>query len=180
MRAIKPSQLGRASLSSKLSKLEYAKASQGCVLALLGVVMWSISNSQPAWYGNEVGPGLMAQLLAKAIIGLGAIWAVWCVIAEPNSEITSQKEPSCSTQPDANRFSASALLGSVLLFALTLPVFGLAAAAGIAAGLAAFGAGERRTISILMTVVGLMTMAALIGILLLPPSILLWPIFLGE
>jgi hypothetical protein len=73
------------------------------------------------------------------------------------------------------RHSAPALLGAVLAFALGVPVLGLVLSAGLAAGLAAWGAGERTPLALAVTVLGLMALVALVGVALLPPTAPLWP-----
>jgi hypothetical protein len=73
------------------------------------------------------------------------------------------------------RASAPALLGAVLAFALSLPFLGLVLAAGLAAGLAAWGAGERSARALTVTAGGLMALVVLVGTVLLPPTAPLWP-----
>ncbi len=66
-------------------------------------------------------------------------------------------------------------MGAVLAFCLVLPLAGLVLSAGVAAALAAWGAGERAWRGLGVTVVALMTLVAAIGHLLLPPTAPLWP-----
>ena len=105
--------------------------------------MWVLAQGQPAWLGGHVGPGLMAQLLAMGVIGLGAAWAVLCARA-PAAE-APPPSAGCGGETGGPApglsLSAPALLGAVLVFALSLPVLGLILAAGLSAGLAAWGAG---------------------------------------
>ena len=147
----------------------------GLALCALGGAMWVLAQGQPAWLGGHVGPGLMAQLLAMGVIGLGATWAVFCA-RRPDPE-TASAGCGGEAEPPAPglRHSALALLGAVLAFALSLPLIGLVLAAGLAAGLAAWGAGERTARALALTVAGLMALVGLVGVLLLPPTAPLWP-----
>jgi hypothetical protein len=147
----------------------------GLALCALGGGMWVLAQGQPAWLGGHVGPGLMAQLLAMGVIGLGAVWAVICA-RRPDAETPSAGCGSeTGTSAPSLRHSAPALLGAVLAFALSLPFFGLVLAAGLAAGLAAWGAGERTARALALTVAGLMALVAVVGVTLLPPTAPLWP-----
>lgn len=134
-------------------------------------MLW-LARGQPAWLGANVGPGLMAQLLAKGVIGIGGLWALWRAL---RSEQHSPED--CSTEASTQRWSAPALLGAVLLFALTLPMLGLVISATLAAALAALGAGERGPVALGVTVTGLALLTAIIGVTLLPPTTPLWPAF---
>lgn len=136
-----------------------------------GVMLW-LARGQPAWLGATVGPGLMAQLLGKGVIGLGAAWALLRVL-RPDPASTQ----SCATGEvaEAQRWSGPALLGAVLLFALAMPVLGLVVSAALAAALAAWGAGERNLTALLLTVAGLAGLTTVIGLALLPPTAPLWP-----
>ncbi len=148
------------------------RALPGLALAAAGAAMLTLARGQPAWLGADVGPGLMARWLGKGVIGLGSAWAVWRLL-RPDPSCA----PACGTGDgaDAQRWSGPALLGAVLLFALSVPALGLVASAALAAALAAWGAGERRLPALALTVAGLAVLTAGIGLLLLPPTAPLWP-----
>ena len=166
---------GRARARAGLKGLStLRRALPGLALALAGVAMLALARGQPAWLGEAVGPGLMAQLLGMGVIGLGAAWALWRAL---------RPEPACTTGcatgegTDAQPMSGPALLGAVLLFALAMPALGLVASATLTAALAAWGAGKRHAGSLALTVAGLAGLAAGIGLVLLPPTAPLWPAF---
>lgn len=146
------------------------KALPGVALAALGAAISLFARSQPAWIEGQIGPGLMAQLMGAGVIGLGLLWAAWCVASGPVTQATG-----CGAGPTENNLSGPALLGAVLAFALCVPVLGLVLSAGIAATLAALGAGERKRFALLTTVLGLMGLTAGVGIGFLPPTAPLWP-----
>ena len=150
------------------------RALPGLALCAMGGAISTIAQWQPAWFGTNVGPGLMAQLLGKGVIALGALWAIWC-IARP----AAQQTTACSelAAPNTNHASGISLLGAVFLFAVCLPIFGLVLSAGLAAALSAIGAGERHPLALSATVLCLSGLTAGIGILFLPPTAPLWPIF---
>lgn len=146
----------------------------GLALALAGVLILHLGRGQPAWFGAQVGPGLMAQILGKGVIGLGAAWAVWRML-RPDPVREAGCAPGDTT--DAQPWSGPALLGAVLLFALAVPQLGLVAAITLAAALAAWGAGERHLGALLLTVLGLAGLTIGIVLMLLPPTAPLWPAF---
>ena len=149
----------------------------GFVLCAIGAGMSGLAQGQPAWLGGDVVPGLMAQLLSLGVLGLGVAWAM----LSARSPVTPTPSPGCGNSSDCGaperglRHSAPALLGAVLIFALTVPVLGLVLAAGLAAALAAWGSGERSPRALAFTVLGLMTLVAFVGVALLPPTAPLWP-----
>jgi hypothetical protein len=147
-------------------------AAPGLALCALGVAMLWFARGQPAWVGANVGPGLMAQLLSKAVIGIGGFWALWRTL-HPEQHGSEDCGTEASTQP----WSGPALLGAVLLFALTLPMLGLVISTTLAAALSAHGAGERDPVALGVTVTGLAMLTAVIGVTLLPPTTPLWPAF---
>jgi hypothetical protein len=148
------------------------RAMPGLALVVTGSVMLFLAYGQPAWLGGNVGPGLFAQLLSKGVIALGAIWAASCALNATTPRLVPCTEPADAT---AQRWSGPALLGAVLLFALSLPAFGLVISAGLAATLAAIGAGERNPVALAVTVAALVIMTIAIGLTLLPPTAPLWP-----
>lgn len=147
----------------------------GLALCAIGVGMWVLAQGQPAWLGNQVGPGLMAQLLAIGVINLGAVWAMICARGRMAGRLPSGCGSETGQPAPDRRHSGPALLGAVLVFALSLPFAGLVLAAGLAAGLAAWGAGENIPRALGLTVAGLMALVALVGLVLLPPTAPLWP-----
>ncbi|MGY6410145.1 MAG: hypothetical protein ACXIUV_03840 [Alkalilacustris sp.] len=154
------------------------RALPGLALCAAGVVMLWLARGQPAWLGGQVGPGLMAQLLGKGVIALGALWALWRAVS-PEPGGVPAGGAGCGAGDGAvagaQRWSGPALLGAVLAFALTLPGLGLVAAAMLAAGLAAWGAGERSAAALGLMVAGLGVLTGVIGVMLLPPTAPLWP-----
>lgn len=149
----------------------------GVALAVMGAGVLLLARGQPAWLGNDVGPGLMAQLLGKGIIALGVLWAVLGAIRRKRSATLCYGTDTIA--PARNDASGPALLGGVLVFALALPWLGMVIAAGLAATMAAFGAGERAPRALALTVFGLTALTAVIGLVLLPPTAPLWPRFIG-
>ena len=94
----------------------------GLALCAFGGGMLVLAQGQPAWLGGHVGPGLMAQLLAMGVIGLGAVWAVLCARSPgPKAPFAGCGSETGQTAPGL-RQSAPALLGAVLAFALSLPL----------------------------------------------------------
>ena len=148
------------------------RAMPGLALCALGVALLWFARGQPAWVGDNVGPGLMAQLLSNGVIGIGGLWALWRAL-RPEQHSSEGYGTEASTQ----RWSGPALLGAVLLFALTLPMLGLVISATLAAALAALGAGERGPVALGVTVTGLAVLTTIIGVTLLPPTTPLWPSF---
>ncbi|MDT8854922.1 hypothetical protein RNZ50_07800 [Paracoccaceae bacterium Fryx2] len=145
-------------------------------IAAVGTVILVLAQDQPAWLGGHVGPGLMAQLLGVGVTGLGGAWALIRGLSGPPDQTRASMAGCSAGSPSAGlRFSGPALLGAVLVFALTLPVAGLVVSAGLSAAMAAWGAGERKVPALAATVLGLMALVAVIGGILLPPTAPLWP-----
>lgn len=159
------------------SRVTLGRMLPGLALCAFGGAMLVTAQAQPAWLNGHVGPGLMARFLGTGVIGLGAVWAAVCA-RRPDPQV-----PAASCGSDTGNAAtgtgqaAPALLGSVLVFALSLPFVGLVLSAGLAAGLAAWGAGERTPRALAVTVAGLMALVALVGVTLLPPTTPLWPVF---
>lgn len=150
------------------------RALPGAALSVAGAgVLW-LALGQPAWVDGRVGPGLMAQLLGAGIIALGGLWALWQAVQPQTACATG-----CGTgqTAPAPRWSAPALLGAVLVFAVTVPALGIVLSASLAATLAALGAGERRGVALGVTVASLAALTTAIGLALLPPTAPLWPAF---
>jgi len=148
----------------------------GLVLCAIGAGMSGLALGQPAWLGGHVGPGLMAQILSLGVLGLGVAWAMLSARGRVTPTPSKGCRGDCGAPERSLRHSAPALLGAVLTFALTLPVLGLVLAAGMAAALAAWGAGERSPRALALTVLGLMALVAIVGVALLPPTAPLWPV----
>ena len=150
------------------------RALPGLTLCAAGVAMLWLARGQPAWLGANVGPGLMAQLLGKGVIGLGALWALWRALV-PDPGGMAGCGAGDGEGAGAQRWSGPALLGAVLAFALSLPGLGLVVSTMLAAALAAWGAGERSAVALGLTVAGLGALTGVIGVTLLPPTAPLWP-----
>jgi hypothetical protein len=148
----------------------------GLVLCAIAAGMSGLAQGQPAWLGGHVGPGLMAQILSLGVLGLGVAWAMLLARARVTPTPSQGCGGDCGAPERGLRHSAPALLGAVLTFALTLPVLGLVLAAGLAAALAAWGAGERSPRALALTVLGLMALVAIVGVALLPATAPLWPV----
>ena len=148
----------------------------GIVLCAIGAGMLALAQGQPAWLGGHVGPGLMAQILSLGVLGLGLAWAMLSARGRVTPTPSAGCGGDCGAPERGLRHSAPALLGAVLTFALTVPVLGLVLAAGLAAMLAAWGAGERSPRALALTVLGLMALVAIVGVALLPPTAPLWPV----
>lgn len=148
----------------------------GLVLCAIGAGMSGLARGQPAWLGGNVGPGLMAQLLSLGVLGLGVVWA----LLSARSPVMPRSSPGCGSDSGSSmpglRYNAPAMLGAVLTFALSLPFVGLVLAGGLAAALAAWGAGERSPRALALTVLGLMALVVFVGVALLQPTAPLWPI----
>jgi hypothetical protein len=160
-------------LAQGIGRASLRRAVPGLVLCAFGAVMLVLAQGQPAWVGGNVGPGLMAQILGYGVIVLGAAWALISAFDERKGTAPATCGHGLSTA--GYRYSGPVLLGAVLAFAMALPVAGLVLSAGLASALAAWGAGERKLRAMAATVVGLMTLVAVIGSVLLPPTAPLWP-----
>lgn len=145
----------------------------GLGIGAAGLAMLLLARGQPAWLGENVGPGLMAQLLGKAVVVLGILWALWCVL-RPDQRCAAGCAKAENPQ-GAQTMAGPALLSAVLLFALTLPALGLVVSASLAAAVAALGAGERRASALSVTVALAAALTTGIGLSLLPPTAPLWP-----
>lgn len=143
----------------------------GIVLFLLGSSMYLISLEQPAWFEGNIGPGLMAQWLSKAVAIIGLVWSVISIY------LSNRQTPSgCGSSLIEQRWSGVFLITAVFQFCLLLPILGLVLSSGIAAALASIGAGERHWVAVFMTSLVMTVMAAVIGATLLPPATQLWPL----
>ncbi len=156
-----------------------ARLAAPLVLALVGGGLWLLSQGQPARLGDAVGPGYLARGLAAGTVGLAAVWAltIWRACAPVPSPTGCAPRTPAQERAGARVGAGAgmALLGGVLAFALAVPVAGLVAGAGLAAGGAAWATGERCVGALAATMAGLALLAAVIGVLLLPPTAPLWP-----
>jgi hypothetical protein len=139
-------------------------------LGLVGITLWVLSQGQPARLGGAIGPGFMARWLALGIVVLAALWGAASFWRGTRADAAIR-----SPERAAQQGAGLALLGGVLAFALAVPVAGLVAGAGLAAGFAAWATGERRVGALAATMMALAGLATAIGMLLLPPTAPLWP-----
>jgi hypothetical protein len=145
----------------------------GLAIGTAGCTMLLLAQDQAVWLGGHVGPGLFARLLGLGVIGLGVAWAVIC--ARGSDVLVPSTGCATGSATRGTGASGPALLGAVVVFALSLPFLGLMLSSGVAAGLTAWGAGERKPRAMAITVVSLMALVALVGMTLLPPTAPLWP-----
>lgn len=140
-------------------------------LGLVGIALWVLSQGQPARLGGAIGPGFMARWLALGIVALALLWGAVTFWRRPGADAAI-----APPERTAQRGAGLALLGGVLAFVLAVPVVGLVAGSGVAAGLAAWATGERRAGALAATTLALAALSAVIGVLLLPPTAPLWPV----
>ncbi len=144
------------------------------IICAVGVLLLVLGHTQPAWLDGRVGPGLFAQWLSKGVIGLSMIWAIV-------SLIEVRRPPSRPAGPaDSVRFRGPLghgimLLAAVSLFAVLLPLMGLVTACAVAGGVAGWAAGDRSPRALAFSAVICGTIAAGIGLTLLPPTTQIWP-----
>lgn len=148
------------------SRLRQGPMAAALALIGMGALVVATGLSQPAWIGARVGPGLMMQGAGLGIIALAGLW-----LALRWGRAADAPQASAVAAP----LGGVLLLGSVLAFALLLPVTGLVIAATVAAALAGLGAGERSPLALLVTALSLGALTAAIGLTLLPPTAPLWP-----
>jgi hypothetical protein len=140
------------------------------VLVTAGVGLVLLASTQPAWRGERIGPGLVAQAMAGGTVVLALLWAVqrW------RRDDPSTKEIVCRSGGPASGAAGLWLLGAVAAFALLQPLVGLVPAAGATALAAAVGCGAHR----LGVLAGITAAGALIatgiGRGLLGPTAALW------
>lgn len=141
-------------------------AAAALALLVLGVLVLAVGLSQPAWMGARIGPGLMMQGAGFGIVALAGLW-----LAPGWRPARGEPQGGLGAAP----LGGPLLLGSVLAFALLMPVTGLVIAATAAAALAGLGAGERSPLALAVTALSLGALTAAIGLTLLPPTAPLWP-----
>jgi hypothetical protein len=145
------------------------------VLMAAGGGMWLLSRSQPAYLGEAIGPGFMARGLAIGVILLAVLWCAASFLRPVAGGVTADRGATLPPKRAIGGSAGFALLAGVLAFALSVPSLGLAAGAGLAAGLAAWATGERSPRTLAGTAALLAALTAVIGLVLLPPTAPLWP-----
>ena len=146
------------------------------VICAIGVSLLTLAHTQPAWVDGRIGPGLFAQWLSLGVIGLSLIWGavslteVWLPSHRPGAA-----EPSGSVRFRARAGPGLALLTAVCLFALLLPLAGLVVACAVTGAVAGWGAGDRSPGALGLSALLSGTIAAGIGLTLLPPTTMVWP-----
>ncbi|WP_162906605.1 tripartite tricarboxylate transporter TctB family protein [Algihabitans albus] len=152
-------------------------------IAAVGVVFFTLAQTQPAWIGpgpgTRIGPGLFAQWLSLGVVGLSMLWAAIALagLRRPrHTEATdATTEASGEVRLRGGIGPGLALLAAVCLFALLLPVAGLIVACASAAAVAGWGAGDRDLRALGLSALLGAAVAAGIGLTLLPPTTRLWP-----
>ncbi|MEM1386389.1 MAG: tripartite tricarboxylate transporter TctB family protein [Pseudomonadota bacterium] len=139
-------------------------------IGLLGAVMFALAKTQPAWLDQRIGPGLFAQWLSAAVMGMSLVWlvAAW---AEGTWRVTASRDADDSP----SLLSGLGLLSGVAVFALAMPVAGMVIACALTALVVSLGAGERGWIALLLSAASGAGAALAIGLTLLPPGTRLWP-----
>ncbi len=140
------------------------------VLVTTGVGLVLLASTQPAWRGERIGPGLVAQAMAGGTVTLALLWAVqrWRRDDPPPREIV------CRSGGSATGAAGLWLLGAIAAFALLQPQVGLVPAAGATALATAVGCGARRP-GVLAGITAAGTLiATAIGLGLLGPVAVLW------
>ena len=140
------------------------------VLVSAGTGLLLLASTQPAWRGDRIGPGLVAQAMAGGTVALALLWGFRRLHGDgPRTEWVA-----CTTVRPANGTSGLWLLGAVAAFALLQPLVGLVPAAGATALAAAVGCGARRPgVLAAITAVGAL-IATAIGLGLLGSASVLW------
>ena len=150
-------------------------------LVVLGLVLFSLAGTQPAWLDGRIGPGLLAQWLSIGVIALSAIWllvAAFGVRGGRSGGLLDAGDQAHWADNAATNGSIAAglgLLSGVAAFALVLPVTGLVIACALAAGLVGWSTGERRAIGLGITIALGAAVPLILGATLLPPGTQLWP-----
>lgn len=143
--------------------------------ALLGMAMFAMGLTQPAWLDGRIGPGLFARWLSAAVVAMSLIWLVVALMQRRSS---AAKTPAAHGS-DARKLPSLApglgLLAGVVLFALALPVTGLVVACALTAVVVSWGAGDRALPALLAMGLAGAGAALALGLTLLPPGTRLWP-----
>lgn len=158
-----------------MAELRATSIAAPLALMLAGLAQFWLSQSQPAWIAAHVGPGLMPRVLAITGVVLSLVWLV--TILARRAPQTVVEMPDGAPAPITRKYAGLAVLGSVLVFAATVPMLGLVPACAFASMLSAWGAGARSVREIVVSMLGVTLIAAVIGHNLLPPYIKLWPEF---
>ncbi|MEM1285134.1 MAG: tripartite tricarboxylate transporter TctB family protein [Pseudomonadota bacterium] len=144
----------------------------------LGVAMFGLALTQPAWLGNTIGPGLFARWLSAAVILMSAIWLLSEVLLPERSALDAEVHDQSRKISEASLptiRSGVGLLAGVMTFALAFPVVGLVAGCGLTAAVASWGAGERTVSAFAFSALAGATAALVVGMTLMPPGTQLWP-----
>lgn len=143
--------------------------------ALLGMAMFAMGLTQPAWLDGRIGPGLFARWLSAAVVAMSLVWLVVALMQRRSSAAKT----SAAHGPDARKLPSLApglgLLAGVVLFALALPVAGLVVACALTAAVVSWGAGDRALPALLAMGLAGAGAALALGLTLLPPGTRLWP-----
>lgn len=145
------------------------------IICAVGVVFFALAETQPAWIGDRIGPGLFAQWLSLGIVGLSMVWAVVSLVELWLPPRRGETEPTGGLRLRGRAGPGLALLTAVCLFALLLPVAGMIAACAVTAAVAGWGAGDRSLGALGLSALLGAAVAASVGLTLLPPTIRLWP-----
>ncbi|MEM8571501.1 MAG: tripartite tricarboxylate transporter TctB family protein [Pseudomonadota bacterium] len=138
-------------------------------LAALGLAMFMLARTQPAWLDERIGPGLFARWLSLSVVAMSLIWA----IVDFRSEDGLEPAQSRAARPPLSM--GLGLLAGVGLFALALPPLGLVIACALTAGVVGWAAGDRSPVGVGLAAATGGACALAVGLGLLPPGTLLWP-----
>ena len=145
------------------------------VIGAIGALLLTMAHTQPAWLDGRIGPGLFAQWLSMGVIGLSLAWALVSLIDLWRPFRRAADDPADRVRFRGHAGPGIALLTSVCLFALLLPLAGLAAACAVTGGVAGWGAGDRSPWALGLSALLCGMIAAGIGLTLLPPTTQIWP-----
>lgn len=137
-------------------------------IMLLGIAMFGLASTQPAWFDDRIGPGLFAQWLSASVVALSLIWFVSAWLEGAETSGSDNK-----THPSA--IPGLGLLAGVALFALSFPILGLVASCALTAMVVSWGAGDRGWIAATFAALSGAGVALALGLTLLPPGTDLWP-----
>ncbi|MEM6973153.1 MAG: tripartite tricarboxylate transporter TctB family protein [Pseudomonadota bacterium] len=142
--------------------------------AALGVALFLLSLTQPAWLDDRIGPGLFARWLSAGVIALSTTWFAVALMRRDPADSDADPLPS-RAEPRPSPRAGAGLLGGVAAFALTMPMLGLVAASALAALVASWGAGDRGLGALTLSGLAGGAAALAVGLSLLPPGARLWP-----
>ena len=79
-----------------------ARVMPGLALCAIGLGLLLVARTQPAWVGDRIGPGLLAQVLAKGVAGLGALWTVTLLLRPaPRAAAGCAEGPGTAASPSS-------------------------------------------------------------------------------